>query len=188
MIQKLIDHIGRAFGLLMVVCLALMVVMVFGNVVLRYGFNSSITVSEELSRWLFVWMTFLGAVVGLIHHAHLGTDALVSRLPVLGKKICFVVAHLLMLSMCWFMFRGAWEQTKINMQSTSAVMEVSMAWLYGSGLVFAVLAALVIAHELWKFCTGQLAESELIGIIGSEEDIAHGATPDASSAQTKERA
>ena len=46
-------------------CLALMVVMVFGNVVLRYGFNSGITVSEELSRWLFVWMTFLGAIVAL---------------------------------------------------------------------------------------------------------------------------
>ena len=47
------------------VLLAVMVVLVFGNVVLRYGFNSGITVSEELSRWLFVWMTFLGAIVGL---------------------------------------------------------------------------------------------------------------------------
>jgi TRAP-type C4-dicarboxylate transport system permease small subunit len=62
------------FAFLMVVCLALMVVMVFGNVVLRYGFNSGITVSEELSRWLFVWMTFLGAVVAVRNHAHLGTD------------------------------------------------------------------------------------------------------------------
>lgn len=187
MIQKLVDLIGRAFSLLMVVCLGLMVIMVFGNVVLRYGFNSSIIVSEELSRWLFVWMTFLGAVVGLIQHAHLGTDALVSRLPVLGKKICFVAAHLLMLAMCWFMFRGAWEQTQINLQSTSAVMEVSMAWLYSSGLVFAALAALVIAHELWKFSTGQLAEAELIGVTGSEDDVSHG-TPGTGSAQTRERA
>ena len=43
----------------------LMVVLVFGNVVLRYLANSGITVSEELSRWLFVWMTFLGAIVAL---------------------------------------------------------------------------------------------------------------------------
>jgi hypothetical protein len=49
-----------------------MVVMVFGNVVLRYAFNSGITVSEELSRWLFVWMTFMGAVVALKDH---GTSA-----------------------------------------------------------------------------------------------------------------
>ena len=42
----------KLLELLIVVLLAAMVVMVFGNVVLRYGFNSGITVSEELSRWL----------------------------------------------------------------------------------------------------------------------------------------
>ncbi len=173
MIATFIQLIGRAFGVLMVACLGLMVLMVFGNVVLRYGFNASITMSEELSRWLFVWMTFLGAVVGLIQHAHLGTDALVARLPLLGKRVCFVVAHLLMLAMCGFMFSGALAQTRINLQSTSAVMEVSMAWLYAAGLVFAVLAALVIAHELWRFLSGQLGESELIGITGSEDGVPH---------------
>ena len=70
----------------MVACLLLMVVLVFGNVVLRYVFNSSITLSEEISRWLFVWITFMGAVVALREHAHLGTDALVSRLPPAGQE------------------------------------------------------------------------------------------------------
>ena len=48
---------------LMVVLLTAMVVMVFGNVVLRYLFDSGIDVSEELSRYVFVWLTFIGAVV-----------------------------------------------------------------------------------------------------------------------------
>src|SRR4026208_623402 len=103
MVQKSIDAVCRLFQFLMVVNLALMVVMVFGNVVLRYGFNSGITVSEELSRWLFVWMTFLGAVVALRSHGHLGTDTLVARLPVGGKKICLGATHLIMLYMCWLM-------------------------------------------------------------------------------------
>src|SRR2546423_2066887 len=42
-----------------------MMILVFGNVVLRYALNSGITMSEEMSRWLFVWMTFLGAIVAL---------------------------------------------------------------------------------------------------------------------------
>jgi TRAP-type C4-dicarboxylate transport system permease small subunit len=63
-----------------------MAAMVFGNVVLRYVFNSGIAVSEELSRWLFVWMTFLGAVVALKENGHLGTDMLVSRLGRTGKR------------------------------------------------------------------------------------------------------
>lgn len=170
MVQKLIDQICRLFSLLMVACLALMVLMVFGNVVLRYGFNSGITVSEELSRWLFVWMTFLGALVALRNHSHLGTDTLVSRLPVIGKKICLGATHLLMLFLCWLMFSGSWQQTKINKGTTSAVMEVSMAWLYASGAVFAVCAALVIAHEFWKLVSGRLADQDLIAVVESEED------------------
>jgi TRAP-type transport system small permease protein len=173
MVQKLIDLICRLFSLLMVVCLALMVIMVFGNVVLRYGFNSGITMSEELSRWLFVWMTFLGALVALRSRAHLGTDSLVSRLPLAGKKFCFGVSHLLMLYVCWLMFKGAWEQTVINWGTTSAVMEASMAYFYASGVLFAVVAALILLHHLWRLVTGRLSDSELIGVTESG-DMPHG--------------
>ena len=82
-----VDRYCRLLEALMAILLAMMVVLVFGNVVLRYAANSGITVSEELSRWLFVWMTFLGAVVGLKEHAHLGTDMLVCRLGTRGKKV-----------------------------------------------------------------------------------------------------
>jgi hypothetical protein len=58
MLDTLIDRYCRFINLLIALALALMVVLVFGNVVLRYAFNSGIAVSEELSRWLFVWITF----------------------------------------------------------------------------------------------------------------------------------
>ena len=169
MVQKLIDQICRLFSWLMVACLGLMVVMVFGNVVLRYAFNSGITASEELSRWLFVWMTFLGAVVAMRNHAHLGTDTVVARLPPAGKKVCFVLAHLLMLYMCWLMAQGGWQQAVINYGTTSAVMEVSMAWFNASAVVFAVLTGIIIVLELWKLLTGQISDADLIGIVESEE-------------------
>jgi TRAP-type transport system small permease protein len=176
MIQKLVDQICRLFTFLMVLCLALMVVMVFGNVVLRYAFNSGLTVSEELSRWLFVWMTFLGAVVAMRNHSHLGTDTLVARLPLAGKKACFAIAHLLMLYVCWLMLKGGWQQTVINYGTTSAVMETSMAWFNASGVVFAALAAFIIILELWKLAAGRIDEAELIGVTDSE-DKPHGETP-----------
>ncbi|MBX3627193.1 MAG: TRAP transporter small permease [Rhizobacter sp.] len=173
MLDRSIDGMCRLFGMLMVACLALMVLMVFGNVVLRYGFNSGITASEELSRWLFVWMTFLGAIVAVRKHAHLGTDALVSRLPLAGKKLCFVAAHGLMLYICWLMGRGAWQQTVINVDTTSAVMQLPMAWLYASGVVFAVLAGAFILIELVRLVTGRLSDAELIGVAESD-DMPHG--------------
>ncbi|WP_157270664.1 TRAP transporter small permease, partial [Azohydromonas aeria] len=57
--KRLIDGYCRVLDALIALALAVMVVLVFGNVVLRYAFNSGITVSEEVSRWLFVWLTFL---------------------------------------------------------------------------------------------------------------------------------
>ncbi|MEJ8838245.1 TRAP transporter small permease [Ramlibacter sp. AN1133] len=168
MLQALLDRLARALSAVMVLFLAAMVVLVFGNVVLRYGFNSGITLSEELSRWLFVWMTFLGALVGLHSHHHLGTDSLVSRLPLAGKKFCLGASHVLMLYLCWLMLAGSWQQTVINAGTTSAVMEVSMAWFYGAGLFFSVLAFLFVLNDFWKLVSGQLSEAELVGITESD--------------------
>ena len=142
-------------------CLAAMVVLVFGNVVLRYGFNSGISVSEELSRWLFVWLTFMGAIIGLREHAHLGTDMLVSRLGPLGKKACLVLAYALMLLMCWMLFSGSLEQTKINWDVTAPSSGASMAWFYSVGIVFSVSAALVTLSDLWRLATGRTGDGEL---------------------------
>ena len=78
---RIIDLYCQILKCVIAICLAVMVVLVFGNVVLRYVFNSGITMSEELSRWLMVWLTFLGAIVALREHAHLGVDTLVRALP-----------------------------------------------------------------------------------------------------------
>ncbi len=173
MIQKLINTYCRLLAWLMVLSLACMVVMVFGNVLMRYGFNSGITLSEELSRWLFVWMTFLGGVVALNERAHLGTDSLISRLPVLGRKVCLGLSLALMLYVCWLIYQGAWEQVKINWDSTSAVMETSMAYFYASGMVFAILSAPVLVLQLWRLLSGRMSDNELVGIRESE-DVPHG--------------
>ncbi len=173
MLIALTDRISRLFSLLMVICLAAMVVMVFGNVVLRYGFNSGITVSEELARWLFVWMTFLGAFVALRARRHLGTNALISRLPLSGRRLCFGMSRMLMLAVCWLVVSGGWQQTVINVHTTSAVMQASTALLYVSAVVFGLLAAVVLLHDLWQLVTGRIPPTELAGVAGSE-DMPHG--------------
>ena len=61
MLETLIDGYCRLISYLIAALLAVMVVLVFGNVVMRYVFNSGFSISEELSRWLFVWLTFSSA-------------------------------------------------------------------------------------------------------------------------------
>lgn len=179
MVQKLIDGYCKLIGYLIAAMLAAMVVLVFGNVFMRYAFNSGFSVSEELSRWLFVWLTFLGAVMALKDNGHLGTDMLVGRLGVKGKKICMGLALVLMLFCLWLLFKGSYEQSVINWDTTSAVMEVSMSWFYGSGMVFAVLGAVIIANELWRLLSGQIADSDLV-LMQESEEAPHASTGDGS--------
>ncbi|WP_310626763.1 TRAP transporter small permease [Limnohabitans sp.] len=169
MFHFILDRCCRVLEAAIAFCLALMVVLVFGNVFLRYAMNSGITLSEELSRWAFVWMTFLGAIVALKEHGHLGTDMLVSRLGPLGKKVCLGASYTLMLFVCWLLFKGAYDQALINLDSTSAVMEASMAWVYFPGILFAVFGGLILLAEFLRLLTGQVRDEDLVMIQESEE-------------------
>ncbi len=167
--NKLLNGYCRLLEVTVVAALAVMVVLVFGNVVLRYGFNSGITVSEELSRWAFVWMTFLGAIIAVKEGGHLGTDMLVGRLGPTGKKICLALAESLMLYCCWLIYQGSLAQTKINLDVEAPVTGWSMGWVYGVGVVFAVSAALMHGHKLLRLLTGNLTDAELVGVQESED-------------------
>ena len=165
------DRLCRVLDLATALALAVMVVMVFGNVVLRYVFNSGIAVSEELSRWLFVWLTFLGAVVALKEHAHLGSDLVVSRLSRSGKRVCMAAGQLLMIGCTVMLFQGSLAQVKINLDVEAPVTGWSMAIVYFAGIAFAVPAALLLLHQLWGTVTNRLAEDELV-MVQESEDLA----------------
>lgn len=169
MLNLIIDRYVRAINLFIALALGVMVVLVFGNVVLRYAFNSGITVSEELSRWLFVWITFLGGVAAIKENAHLGTDMLVSRLSVRGKKVCMVLGYVLMLYITWLFFDGSWKQTVINWDVEAPVTGASMAIFYASGVVFSVCAGFLLVLQLLRVLTGKVNEEELVMVKESEE-------------------
>ena len=177
MLEKLIDGYCQLISYLIAALLALMVVLVFGNVFMRYAFNSGFSISEELSRWLFVWLTFLGAVAALRSNAHLGTDMLVGKLGPLGKKICMGLSLLLMLYCLWLLFKGSYDQSVIHWDTTSAVMEVSMSWFYASGMVFAVLSAPILLGDLWRLLSGQIDDDHLV-LMQESEEAPHPANPD----------
>jgi TRAP-type transport system small permease protein len=177
--DRAIDLYCEGIKLLIVLCLAAMVVLVFGNVVLRYGFNSGITVSEELSRWLFVWLTFLGATVALRQHAHLGVDSLVRALPAWGKRACFIVSYIAMIYADWLLLLGSWKQMLITAGDRAPATNLSVGLFYLAGVVFGVSAGVILLYDLWRVLSGRASEEELVAVAESEE-----ALPDATSTRT----
>lgn len=64
-----------------VVSMTTVSLLVFGNVISRYGFNYTPIWSEELSRFLVVWSIFIGVAIGVRKNQHIGVDALIRFLP-----------------------------------------------------------------------------------------------------------
>ncbi|OYV01237.1 MAG: C4-dicarboxylate ABC transporter permease [Burkholderiales bacterium PBB5] len=154
---------------LIALCLAAMVVLVFGNVVMRYAFNSGITLSEELARWLFVWLTFLGALIALKENEHLGTDMLVSRVGPRVRRALLLVAQALMFYSCWLLGQGSWAQVRINADVQAPVSGLPVALFYGAGLVFAVGAGAILLWQMLRLLRGQVADDALVMVQESEE-------------------
>lgn len=168
--NRLIDVFFKGLEFLIVACLVAMVVMVFGNVVLRYSINSGILISEEMSRYCFIWLTYTGAMVAMREKGHLGVDILVRRLPLLGKKVCLFLSEALMLTCNALFFVGTWKMHELQLTNVSPVVGISMIWVYGIGYVVSVVMATINLNMLYKLLTGRLQESELM-VVESEDAV-----------------
>lgn len=155
MIARLADRVLDAAEWILVAALLAMVVMVFGNVVLRYAFDSGITVTEEVSRLLFVWLTFLGSVAVMRHRGHLGFDLVVNALPKAGQRTCRIVSDALMAVCCVVFLIGAWEQTAINMSNPAPVSGIALGWTYLAAVVCAAGMGLLVLADLVAALAGR---------------------------------
>ena len=172
-----IDWFFKGLEFLVVLAMVAMVAMVFGNVVLRYAFNSGIQVSEEMSRYCFIWLTYIGAMIAMREKGHLGVDTLVKHLPVGGRKACLFLSESLMLWCNLLFFIGTWKMHGLQVSNVSPVVGISMIWVYGIGYVVAVVMGLFNLQVLWRLVTGRIAEDELVQVIESEDVPAHAIPP-----------
>jgi TRAP-type transport system small permease protein len=134
--------------LFLVLTLTGMVIAVFVNVVLRYGFGTSIVFYEELSRLLFVWLVCVGAVLATADDQHLGFDMLTARLSGAALSACTWLARIAIAFGLLLVVKGSWEQVKAGTQSFSTVMGYPLALAAASTLFMAVAMLVLLALEI----------------------------------------
>lgn len=137
--MRLFAYVNRLLELMLVILLVCMVVMVFGNVVLRYVFHSGIAAIEELSRYAFVWSTFIGGVVLMRQQGHLTFDAVVRRIGRRGQMICQMLCHLLVIFIAFTLVTGGWAQMISNIGKTAQSSGFPMEWFFVIGPLAGIL-------------------------------------------------
>ncbi|WP_313612272.1 TRAP transporter small permease [Agrobacterium sp.] len=164
--QKAINLFYRLLEVILVVLLAGMAIMVFVNVVMRYTMNSGINVSEELSRYFFVWLTFIGAVLTFRENSHMGIETMVMFLS-RGKRIfCMILSNIVILVCSGIFFWGTWKQSGINASMHAPVTGLSMIWVYGVGMFTGGGLFLIALERLFRLVTGRVTEEEVAAFAG----------------------
>ena len=158
----------KSLELLIVLCMLAMVIMVFGNVVLRYAFNTGITISDEMSRYCFIWLTYIGAMVAMREKGHLGVDTLVKHLGLSGKKVCLFLSEAIMLGCNILFFIGTFKMHDLQVTNISPVVGMSMIWVFGIGYIVSSVMGIMNVYVIYRLLTGQLSEEELVQVIETE--------------------
>lgn len=138
----------------MALCLAVMALAVFVNVVLRYGFGTGLAASEELSRLLFVWMVFIGATIAYPRGEHMAFTSLLLLLRGRPRLLAAaaVLIRLLVIGACVALAWGAWQQVIVGLGSHSVVLGYSTALLPLPALL---CSAAIGAMACWELLRGR---------------------------------
>ncbi|MBR0573117.1 MULTISPECIES: TRAP transporter small permease [Pasteurellaceae] len=138
----------KTIEILVVTILGVMALLVFLNVVLRYGFNSSINITEEVSRYLFIWLTFLGAILAFNDNQHVKVTLFVDKLSPIKKHILHLLTDGLMLFCCYLMLLGAWSQFKLNLSNMAPISGIPTGVNFFACVVASVAIGLLLIIRL----------------------------------------
>lgn len=167
--DRISQHLIRWIENLLIAGFVAMIALVFGNVVLRYGFDSGIIMSEEVARMIFVWLTFGGAFLVAREGGHLGMDMVVNRLGVRARWWCRVFAEALSFACMTLLVVGCWRQSVMNIDNHAPITGAPLAIPYIAGLLAGLGIGGLNIVTLWRLATGQVRDDDLVTGVESEE-------------------
>ena len=155
MVRKLVTHLEEAFLSLLLVSMTL---LVFAEVVMRFGFNAGIHWAQELTLLLAAWFVLYGASYGIKVGAHIGVDVFVKLLPRNAHRFFTLVAIALCLVYSGLLLYGSWIYlSKMKMIGIELEDMPFPKWMAMSILVFGFAMLIVRFLQLgWKVLTNQV--------------------------------
>lgn len=128
---------------ILIFLLGAMSLIVFTNVVMRYVTDASIPWSEEVSRHMMIWLTFIGGGLVLRSGGHIAIDNLQDALPTAGARAMRGVVFALMVVFLMLLVYHGWDYAQRTMVQTTAATEIPFGYIY---LAMPIGAALMLIH------------------------------------------
>lgn len=146
--QRLNELVTDIVKVIVVILFIVMVILVFAQVYTRFITNNSLTWSEELSRFIMIWMVFLGAALTYKENAHMCVDNVVNMLP---KNWCKFINILSVISQFLFLgllLWGAYAILPTTFMQKSPANDITMAYVYIAIPISAVLMTIALIAKI----------------------------------------
>jgi len=124
------DKINKCLNWVSIISITMMLFIIFLQVIFRYVFHNSLTFSEELARYLFVWTVFLGSAVVARDNGHIIVGVLTQRLKGNKARYTKIAAYIFTMTFVAILFYQGLRMMKLSSFQHSPALGISMSWVY----------------------------------------------------------
>ena len=125
------------------VCLDVLVAVFF-----RYVLHHSLSFYDELARFTFMWMTFLGAATAVRRRSHFSVALFIHKFPEWLQKEVGILLYVIMIAFAGLLLVTGIQIVRVTAMQISPAMEISMGWFYGAVPVSAFIMLIYLVHQL----------------------------------------
>jgi TRAP-type C4-dicarboxylate transport system permease small subunit len=154
----------RGIEVLIALFLAVMIALVFINVVLRYGFSMGFAWSEEISRLCFIYLVYLGAIGAMRDNQHLIIDSILTRIPPSAQKAVFLLVQAGIIWVMVVLSIGSWQLVVQNLGDRWVATQFPVFLVFGVGLVTGVAIVLLSLANIYRLVALKQSVIELISV------------------------
>ncbi len=151
--KKIRIFLDQLINWLVILCVIAMVIVIFMQVIFRFILNDPLSWSEELARYLFVWITFLGAAICARDRGHIGMDYVVSKFPVKVQKIIEHFGLALMVVISLTIAISSIETVVSNFGQVSPALRLNMGLIYSAIPIGCIYTAVYYAEHFFNVIT-----------------------------------
>lgn len=169
--EKALDRLFSAIDIFTGILTGLMVGFVFLNVVLRVAFNSGLTWSEELARYLFVFVTYIGAISAMRSNAHIGVDTLLIRVNRKAKLVLYIITQVTIVGLMFLLLHGSLGMISANATQTTAALAIPFPVLYSVGVLTGLSIAILAFGNIVHAIKNKENIDEIVAMSSEEDDI-----------------
>ena len=154
----------RGIEILIAFFLAVMIALVFANVVLRYCFSTGFAWSEEVARLCFIYLVYLGSIGAMRDNQHLGLDSVLARVPEHAQKVIYFLVQVAVIWVMVILTQGSWQLVIQNLADRWVATQIPVFLVYGVGLITGIAIIILALANIYRLAVLKISVNALLSI------------------------